>query len=214
MASLNRPAVPFECIHTVPWQKGKDTDLSRDVICCLINFRFEENVLRAARVDWPVKYRDDKIFIYQDLSAITLQIPRTLRPMFHALWERNKPYPWRFSWLPKQAPQYHEDLPTFCKWLGLPLIDLKGWLCFLPPQATCQLLPKKIHPLLCIGIVNLMWVLATSGPTTVDIWRVWCLIVSHSPICRCVNYQASGCAHANTRLLVVIVEANQQVHNQ
>lgn len=64
LARLKESPVLFERIHTALRQKGKDTDLTRDVICCLVEYKLKQNILQAARVDRPATCQEEETSIY------------------------------------------------------------------------------------------------------------------------------------------------------
>lgn len=81
------PETPIECEHLRRALKprGRDTDPPRNVICCLVNFRLKEDILRRARDRRSLLYQGAEIKIFQELSAITLQNRRDLRPLLDLL---------------------------------------------------------------------------------------------------------------------------------
>lgn len=73
---LGRPAeipVEYECLYRALKPRGRDTDPPRDVVCCLVNFKLKEEILRRARDHRNLLYQGTEIKIFQDLSPITLQ---------------------------------------------------------------------------------------------------------------------------------------------
>ncbi|CAH2301258.1 Hypothetical predicted protein [Pelobates cultripes] len=65
--------------------------LPRDVICCLLSFQLKEAIMRAARQQ-SVTFRDASVSLYQDLSSLTLDAQRALRPLTCILQEKRIPY--------------------------------------------------------------------------------------------------------------------------
>lgn len=72
---LDRPAqtaINMERIHRTLRPKGRDTDPLRDIICCIVDYKVKEEILRKARSRIQLTYDRADIHIFQDLSGITL----------------------------------------------------------------------------------------------------------------------------------------------
>lgn len=70
-----------ECIR-LKNPRGRDTDPPpRDIVCCIANFRLKEEILPKARNRSRILYHGAEIKLYQDLSHITLQHRKHLRPL-------------------------------------------------------------------------------------------------------------------------------------
>lgn len=96
---LGRPPdapVEIERCHRALRPSGRDTDPPRDAVCCLVNFTQKEEILRLARDQDHLVHEDACIQLFQDLSAITLQHRRDLRPFLQTLRDRRIPYRWKF----------------------------------------------------------------------------------------------------------------------
>lgn len=65
-------AVDMERIHCALRPKGRETDPPRDIICCLVDYKIK-GILRKARNRIQLSHGGADIYIYQDLSGITLQ---------------------------------------------------------------------------------------------------------------------------------------------
>lgn len=132
---LDRPPqtrIELERIHRALRPKGKETDPPRDIICCIVDCKLKEDILRQARGKHPLQCAHLQIF--QDLSGITLQQRRNLKPLLDVLPARGILYRWKFPFcltathLGRTALlKVPEDLPQFCDSLGIPLVDVPNW---------------------------------------------------------------------------------------
>ncbi|CAH2285594.1 Hypothetical predicted protein [Pelobates cultripes] len=75
----------------------------RDVICCLHDGGLKEKIMAAARGEPTIRFRNADISLYQDLSALTLDARRAVRPVTSAL--RDKRIPYRLA--SKQSKETH-----------------------------------------------------------------------------------------------------------
>lgn len=85
---LERPhdtPIEMERIHRALRPRGKDTDLPRDVVCCLVNYPLKDKILRKACNRNHLLHQGAEIKIFQDISNITLQCKRKLRPLLDLL---------------------------------------------------------------------------------------------------------------------------------
>lgn len=145
---LDRPKdtdIEFVRAHRTLAPRPSDTAPPRDIICCLQNFPLKEEILNKARRNERILFEAHAVTLFQDLSHITLQNRRAMRPMITALKEKGIPYRWRFPFALNAtfAGKQHylrmpEDIPTFCEQLQLPLIDLPEWYkeFRIPPQGS------------------------------------------------------------------------------
>lgn len=134
---LERPQdtpIAMERIHRVLRPRGRDTDPPRDIICCLTDFLLKEEILRKARSRIHFSFQGSDIKLFQDLSNITLQRRREMRPLLDVLRARNIIYRWKFPFCLSASHNGHianlrvpEDLEHFCTSLNLPLVDLPDW---------------------------------------------------------------------------------------
>lgn len=134
---LGRPpgtTIELERLHRALRPKGRDSDPPRDVVCCLVSFRIKEEILRKARERRDILLHGSEIKIFQDLSPITLQKRRDLRPLLDLLRSRSITYRWKFPFCLSATSQGHTallrspaDIHSFCATLNLPLIELPDW---------------------------------------------------------------------------------------
>lgn len=103
-------------------------------MCCLNDFLLKEEILRKARGRIHFTFQGSDIKIFQDLSNITLQRRRELRPLLDVLRARNLVYRWKFPFCLSVSQNGHtdnlrvpEDLEHFCTSLKIPLVDLPDW---------------------------------------------------------------------------------------
>lgn len=85
---LNRPPetqISMERINRALRPKGRETDPPRDIICCIVDYRLKEEILRQARSRQQLQHEGTTIQIFQDLSSITLQHRRDLKPILDVL---------------------------------------------------------------------------------------------------------------------------------
>lgn len=141
---LNRPAhtpVEMERIHRALRPKGRETDPPRDIICCIVDFRLKEEILKMARGRPQILHNGAQVQIYQDLSGITLQHRRDLKPLLETLRDRQIVYKWKFPFCLSASTQGRtallkvpEDLPHFCATLGIPMIHVPNWYAAFRPR--------------------------------------------------------------------------------
>ncbi|CAH2275848.1 Hypothetical predicted protein [Pelobates cultripes] len=84
----------------------------RDLICCLQFFQLKEALMRAARTQRSIRYMDSQIALYQDLSTLTLDARRALKPITSVLREKRIPYKWGhpFSLQARVGNQWHTEV--------------------------------------------------------------------------------------------------------
>ncbi|CAH2300845.1 Hypothetical predicted protein [Pelobates cultripes] len=107
----------------------------RDVICCISTCGLRDKIMAAARELPTIRYRDAEVSLYQDLSRLTLDARRALRPVTGALRDKRIPYRWGFpfslqakqgnAWLMARWP---EDIPRLQRTLGLPQTRIRNWI--------------------------------------------------------------------------------------
>lgn len=121
-------------IHRALRPKGRESDSPRDVVCCVVDFQLKEEILRKARNRIQLTHGSNDIRIYQDLSAITLQHRRDLRPLLETLRTNRIHYRWKFPFCLSASFQGRmdflrvpEDLPQFCNTLNIPLVEMPNW---------------------------------------------------------------------------------------
>lgn len=89
---LGRPLdtqLEMERLHRALRPKGRDTDPPRDIIGCIVNFKLKEEILRRAKNRGRILFHGMEIKLFQELSQITLQKRKDLRPPLEALRERH-----------------------------------------------------------------------------------------------------------------------------
>uniref|UniRef100_A0A8C5M280 L1 transposable element RRM domain-containing protein n=1 Tax=Leptobrachium leishanense TaxID=445787 RepID=A0A8C5M280_9ANUR len=134
---LHRPEdakIKFDRAHRALKPRGATTDQPRDIICRLHDFVVKEEILRAARKTATIKVDGCSVALYQDVSWITLQARRLLRPITAALREREIRYRWGFP-LALHAQKGNTtysiitpaDVPGFLMAFGLPETDVADW---------------------------------------------------------------------------------------
>lgn len=156
MGAPNDPPILFVRAHRALRQRGRESDPPRDTICCLVDFKIKEKIMRAARNHGPIVFRGKELSLFQDLSNITLQHRRALMPLRKILQNRGITYRWRFPFAlavthagVSAVLRYPSDLPAFCNRLQLPLIELPDWLAVLPtaaPRFNTQESQQPQHP--------------------------------------------------------------------
>ena len=134
---LERPPdspIEFERIHRALRLRGRENDPPRDIICCLVNFPLKEAILRKAREKNRVIFNGTEIKLYQDLSNITLQQRRALRPITEQLRSRGIPYRWKFPFCLSATSRGHtallrtpDDLRAFCEAMNIPRTEVPEW---------------------------------------------------------------------------------------
>lgn len=153
---LERPAdtpIDMERIHRALRPPPRDTEPPRDIVCCLVNFPLKEEILRKARDRGRILYNGADIKLFQDLSQITLQNRRTLRPLLETLRARNIQYRWKFPFCLAATTRGRtallrtpEDLPLFCEQLDIPTIDLPEWYSFYFPVEPWKAVSYNTSP--------------------------------------------------------------------
>lgn len=123
----------MERIHRALRPRGRDTDPPRDIVCCLVDYGLKEEILRQARGQ-HLSHSDSPVQIFQDLSGITLQHHRDLKPLLDVLCSKEICYKWKFPFCLSASNQGRtallkvpEDLPCFCETLDIPLVAVPDW---------------------------------------------------------------------------------------
>lgn len=109
---IDRPAdspIEIERAHRALRPQPRDNEPPRDVICCVVNYPLKEEILRKAREWGCILHNGTEVKLFQDLSQITLQNRRALRPLLDALCTRNILYRWKTS--TSAALALHPHLP-------------------------------------------------------------------------------------------------------
>ncbi|KAG8584414.1 hypothetical protein GDO81_008823 [Engystomops pustulosus] len=112
----------------------------RDVVCCVYDFELKERLMFAARKKKNFVFNGDTIQLYQDLSGITLQKRRILRPLLDILHKHDISYRWNFPFALSATKDgitatlsAMEELQEFCDIWNIPTPRLDDW-GDLPPQ--------------------------------------------------------------------------------
>lgn len=147
---LDRPRptpVDMERIHRALRPRGRDADPPRDVICYVNDYLLKEDILKKTRDKPQMEYEGSHIYIYQDLSAITLRHRRDLRPLLDVLRNNGIRYRWKFPFALSASHQGRsallrvpEDLDGFCRTLDIPLVSVPHW------YEEFNILPHTRHP--------------------------------------------------------------------
>ncbi|CAH2295602.1 Hypothetical predicted protein [Pelobates cultripes] len=126
--------IQFDRIHRAlgpPRQDGKP----RDVLCCLHAYSLKEALMSATRGMDKIMFQGLEVALFQDLSGLTLDARRALRPITAALREKHVPYRWGFpfslqikhgnTWLHIRWP---DDVAPTLRTLRFPHIRIRNWL--------------------------------------------------------------------------------------
>ncbi|CAH2275139.1 Hypothetical predicted protein [Pelobates cultripes] len=133
------PEIPMERAHRA--LRGPRSDgQPRDMICCLTSFQQKDAIMRAARAQRSIAYMDSQVMLFQDLSSLTLDARRALKPLTTMLQEKRIPYKWGFpfSLQAKIDNRWHtlrwpNDVPRFLQSTGLPHVHVQNWILENPP---------------------------------------------------------------------------------
>ncbi|CAH2311975.1 Hypothetical predicted protein [Pelobates cultripes] len=115
----------------------------RDVICYLHAFPIKDKIMRKAREQPTLPFRGNPVSLYNDLSPLTLEARRALRPVTAVLSKNNITYKWGFpfallarhngTW---KAARWPEDIPRFLEELNLPPTSITNWVLAASPTQT------------------------------------------------------------------------------
>lgn len=140
----------MERIHRALRPEGRETDPSRDIICCIMDYKLKEDILRQARLRQQLLHNGTTIQIFQDLSGITLQHRRDLKPLLEVLRSKNIQYWWKFPFCLLATHLGHtallkvpENLYLFCSILDIPFTEVPNWYAEFRHQAVKNLLTRK-----------------------------------------------------------------------
>ncbi|CAH2285058.1 Hypothetical predicted protein [Pelobates cultripes] len=124
----------FDRAHRAARARATD-NTPRDIICCLHAYKLKEKIMNKARSRPTWRFRDAEVALYQDLSPLTLEARRALRPVTTLLRDRGIPYKWGFpfmllarhhdEWFPLRWP---EEVPRFLQRLNLPPTEVTDWI--------------------------------------------------------------------------------------
>lgn len=114
----------------------------RDVICCVHDYGIKEAIMAKARTQRHVDFEGSQLQLYPDLSWLTLQKRRCLKPLLTVLKDNDLSYRWGFPFAllvtrngRSHVLRSYEDLPTFCSSLNIPVPDMADWEIEVPPPA-------------------------------------------------------------------------------
>lgn len=101
----------------------------------MVSYTQKEDILHLARNHGQLQHEGSPIQIFQDLSAITLQHRRELRPLLNVLRNRHHiVYRWKYPFclvvtVGDRTALLHTpiDLRAFCDTLGIPLVAVPEW---------------------------------------------------------------------------------------
>lgn len=85
--------VQMDRVHRVGLPRGKNAP-PPDILVCIHDFQIKERILRRARDQQPLLFRDHHPALYEDLAASTLAKRRDFKPVTTYLKEENIPYSW------------------------------------------------------------------------------------------------------------------------
>lgn len=121
--------------------------------CCIVDYQLKEEILRKAHTLAPLLHHGKELRLFQDLSSITLQRRRELKPLLEVLRSKGIVYCWKFTFDLVASIQGRsallrvpEDLHNFCKTLDIPLTEVSDWYAqFRPSLAPTP--QSKIEPM-------------------------------------------------------------------
>lgn len=104
------------------------------MICCLIDFKLKEEILRKACNRTQISHGSYEIHIFQDLSIVTLQHHKDPRPLLEVPCTKGIHYRWKFPFCLSASTQSRmvllrvpEGLQQFCDTLEILLMDVPNW---------------------------------------------------------------------------------------
>lgn len=124
----------MERCHRALRPRGWDGDPAGDTICCLVSYTQKEDILHLARNQGQLQHEGSPIQIFQDLSAITLQHRRVLRPLLNVLRDRHIIYRWKYPFCLAATVGTRTaylrtpmNLRNFCETLGITEVAVPEW---------------------------------------------------------------------------------------
>lgn len=88
--------IEFERTHRALWARPADLAPPRNIVCCLPNFKLKEEIMAKAHQNELITFNGNTINNFEDLSPLTLNNRRVLRPLLEALRKQGIPYEWKF----------------------------------------------------------------------------------------------------------------------
>ncbi|CAH2300915.1 Hypothetical predicted protein [Pelobates cultripes] len=126
--------IEFDRAHRANRARAAD-NTPRDIVCCLHTYKLKERIMTKARLRPTWRFRDAEIALYQDLSPLTLEARRALRPITALLRERGIPYKWGFPFMLQARHnnewtqlRWPEEVPRFLQRLNLPPTEVINWI--------------------------------------------------------------------------------------
>lgn len=138
--------IEIDRAHRTLGPKSQDPNRSRDILCRIHYFTVKELILRKARERGDIFLDGCKIQLLSDLSKMTLDKRRALRPLLDILRDHEIAYSWGYPFqlqtrrdgalLSVRVPA---DVPDFCAALRIPVVSIRDWpFTPLPPQRPQQ----------------------------------------------------------------------------
>lgn len=134
LQDLSKAEILIDRVHRAMAPRKGDVNMPRDVICKLHYPQTKEKIMAAVRKNNHIQYEGSNLLFFQDLSKLTLDKRRALKPLLEQLRIKNKQYRWKF---PFQLQVQHEgqtvifremaDLEDFQKKLQLPEVKILDW---------------------------------------------------------------------------------------
>lgn len=121
-------------VHRALGPKNPNLEHPRDVICRVHFYAIKDAIMQAARAQEAIYFNGTQILLLPDISKLTLDMRRALKPLTGALQAKHIKYRWGF---PFNLSASHEgksaslrtlgDLPKFLGTFELPQIPLPDW---------------------------------------------------------------------------------------
>ncbi|CAH2225734.1 Hypothetical predicted protein [Pelobates cultripes] len=134
---LNRPRdarIPIDRAHRALKPKPPPGAPPRDIICHIPDFQLKEEIMRKARTERSWRHEGQTVELYNDLSHLTLQARRALRPLTTAMQEAQIRYRWQFPFAltarrddTEATIRSPQDVQAFQEALGLPQMPIADW---------------------------------------------------------------------------------------
>lgn len=139
----------MERIHCALHPCGKESDPPppRDIVCCVVDHQLKEEILRKACIKAPLTHNGTEICLFQDLSSITLQSRRELRPILSVLHTKGIPYRWKFPFCLSASSQGRTALlrvpEDLSHTLEIPLTEVPKWHAEFQPHSARRTPPRS-----------------------------------------------------------------------
>ena len=126
--------IELDRVHRALGPKNPNINYPRDVICRVHFFAVKDAIMQAARAQDSILFEETRIHLLPDVSKLTLDLRRALKPLTGALQAKQIKYHWGF---PFQLSASHDgksavfrtlgDLPKFLGTFELPMTSLPDW---------------------------------------------------------------------------------------